>query len=315
MSEPRIICVSANPAMDRRLRFATFSKGEVNRAQHAEGFAGGKAAHVAIAARSMLAEVSWIGFLGGAIGQECERQMKTLDLDVIGIQTVASTRVNLEIIEDSGMVTEILEPGAAPTEQEQENFFTTIRKVWKGSLLTISGSLPIGLKSQFYSSVIEEARAQGAKVFVDTSAEPLRASLSANANFIKTNRSEAEDLLGNSVGTDGAAATACIEFIKRGAGSAAITLGPKGLVWAESKQGPIWSARPPQKKCPSPVGCGDATMAGFAVAARQGLTGEKAIRLAAACGAANCAASSPGRIDLARVESLVPQIEVRQIYL
>ena len=52
MPRPQIICASANPAMDRRLHMASLSVGEINRAQSAEGFAGGKAAHVAMAARA-----------------------------------------------------------------------------------------------------------------------------------------------------------------------------------------------------------------------------------------------------------------------
>lgn len=46
-----IICVSANPAIDRRLRINNLQIGAVNRAVSVEAVAGGKAAHVAMAAR------------------------------------------------------------------------------------------------------------------------------------------------------------------------------------------------------------------------------------------------------------------------
>jgi fructose-1-phosphate kinase PfkB-like protein len=64
----------------------------------------------------------------------------------------------------------------------------------------------------------------------------------------------------------------------------------------------------------STVGCGDATLGGFACAAARGIIGEEALRLAAACGAANCVAPAPGRIELAIVQSLIPQIEVQQLF-
>ena len=76
MPDATIICVSANPAMDRRLLMASLAVGEINRAASAQGLAGGKAAHVAMAARALAAQAVWIGFLGGAIGQECARQME-----------------------------------------------------------------------------------------------------------------------------------------------------------------------------------------------------------------------------------------------
>jgi fructose-1-phosphate kinase PfkB-like protein len=65
-----------------------------------------------------------------------------------------------------------------------------------------------------------------------------------------------------------------------------------------------------QGKCDSPVGCGDATLGGFAFAEAQGITGEEALRLAAACGTANCVATRPTQISLKTVQSLVSDIEV-----
>jgi 1-phosphofructokinase/tagatose 6-phosphate kinase len=49
-----IICVSANPAIDRRLRLESIAVGGVNRAVSAQPFLGGKAAHVAMVARGRL---------------------------------------------------------------------------------------------------------------------------------------------------------------------------------------------------------------------------------------------------------------------
>jgi len=48
-----IVCVSANPAIDRRWRIKNLNIGAVNRALSVEAFAGGKAAHVAMAARAL----------------------------------------------------------------------------------------------------------------------------------------------------------------------------------------------------------------------------------------------------------------------
>ncbi|MGA7191114.1 MAG: 1-phosphofructokinase family hexose kinase [Candidatus Acidiferrales bacterium] len=316
MPGPTIVCVSANPAMDRRLRVESLATGEVNRATSAQGFAGGKAAHVAMATRALNARAAWVGFLGGAIGQECARQLESLGIQVAAIPTVASTRVNLEIIDESGRVTEILEPGAAPSVEESDEFLRAcvrgIREEWKPAVLVISGSLPGGLGADFYVALIEAARAANTKVFVDTSGEALRESAKARPDFVKVNRAEAEVLLERKLTTMQDVILAAREIVHGGVGSAAITLGREGLVWLERKDGPLWQARPPQMKAISAVGSGDATLAGFAHAATQGISGEEAVRLAAACGAANCVAPAPGRIDLATVQELVPQIEVQQ---
>ncbi len=317
MPDSTIVCVSANPAMDRRLRVSSLALGEVNRAETAHGYAGGKAAHVAMAARALAAKAVWVGFLGGPIGQECARQLELLGIQVASIPTATSTRVNLEIIENSGEVTEVLEPGVEPTAEEKDNFLRTcvegIREKWKGALLVISGSLPSGLGPDFYVSLIDAARAAGATVFIDTSGDALRESSKANPDLVKTNRAEAEALLGRPLETSEEIVRAGREIIERGSRSAAITLGREGLVWVERKNGPLWLGRPPRMDVISTVGCGDATLGGFACAAVRGIFGEEALRLAAACGAANCVAPAPGRIDLATVQSLIPQIEVQQL--
>jgi 1-phosphofructokinase family hexose kinase len=317
MADPTIVCVSANPAMDRRLRVQSLMVGEVNRALSAQGFAGGKAAHVAMAARVLTAKAAWVGFLGGAIGEECERQLESLGIQVDAIRTASSTRVNLEIIDDSGRVTELLEPGAPPTTAERDRFLQAcvqgMRDEWKPAVLVISGSLPAGLEADFYTSLIEAARTANARVFVDTSGEPLRESVKARPDFVKVNRAEAGSLVGSPLTTVQEVVHVAGEVVARGAASAAITWGGEGLIWVESKSGPVWQARPPHMKVISTVGCGDATLAGFAYAAIQGIGGEQALRLAAACGAANCMAPAPGRIELATVHALRPQIEVRQL--
>ena len=102
------------------------------------------------------------------------------------------------------------------------------------------------------------------------------------------------------------------QLIERGARSAAITLGADGMVWREAS-GDVWMAKPPRVKAITTVGCGDTAFAGFAYAALEGWTGERALRFATACGAANCLAQFEGRISIADVSSLVPQIEVLQL--
>jgi len=317
MPGPTIVCLSANPAMDRRLRMESLAAGEINRAKSAQGLAGGKAAHVAMATRALGAKPVWVGFLGGAIGQECARQMESLDIQVVAIPTESITRVNLEIIDEAGRVTEILEPGATPTAKEKHEFLQAcvrrLRDEWTDAILVISGSLPAGLGPDFYVSLIEAARTAGARVFVDTSGEALRAGTNARPDFVKVNRAEAETLLGRPLATIQEIVRAAGEIVERGAGSVAITLGREGLLWLERKDGPAWQASPPRMNVISAVGSGDATLGGFAYSAVQGIAGEEALRLAAACGAANCVAEAPGRIELATVRALMPKIEIQRL--
>ena len=317
IASPKIVCVSANAAMDRRVYVDALIPGEVNRGRNSLAMPGGKAAHVAMAARSLGIEANWIGFLGGAIGEQVEVELRKLAVDVSPIRTAASTRVNLEIIENSGKITEVLEPGGniSPSEQTEllRLYSQNLSEKWKGALVAISGSLPPSVPASFCGALVDIAKRAGSAVLLDTSGDALKAGLAARPSFVKPNRKEAEVLLGRALPDLQAVVTAAREIISLGAQGAAITMGTEGLVWVESKDGPAWFAQPSRLKAISTVGCGDTTLAGFAYAAMQGLTGEEALRFATACGAANCLAEFEGRISLSDVQSLLSKVSIKSL--
>ena len=125
-----LVCISANPAIDRRLRLENIAVGEINRALSAQPFPGGKAAHVAMVAKALGVDVMWVGFLGGAAGEQCESGLSAFGIPLTVIRTQSETRVNLELVSADGKVTEILEPGGAVTEGEVERLLTTCRDLF-----------------------------------------------------------------------------------------------------------------------------------------------------------------------------------------
>jgi 1-phosphofructokinase family hexose kinase len=316
MTNSTVICMSVSPGLDRQLRLGVLSVGEVNRAFKAVPLPGGKSAHVAMALNALGANPVWVGFLGGAIGEEVAAGLRTLGIETVGVKTQVPTRVNLEIIEDSGRITEILEPGAPPSAAEQLEMLHTLeeglRSRWKGALVAFSGSLPAGTDPSFYVSLIKSANNAGSLVFLDTSGESLQAGIGAHPDFVKPNRKEAEPFLESRLESLEEIAKGTMQLIERGARSAAITLGADGIVWRETS-GEVWLAKPPGLRALTTVGCGDTMFAGFAFAALQGWTGERALRFATACGAANCVAQFEGRICLTDVSLLIPQIEIRPL--
>jgi 1-phosphofructokinase family hexose kinase len=313
---PIIVCVSANPALDRRLHVPSLTLGEVNRARAAVTMPGGKSAHVAMAAKALGARAAWIGFSGGASGDENEAGLARLGIEVYPVRVASETRMNFEAIEESGRITEVLEPGGPVNETEQRRMLDTLqsrlRAEWKGAIVAVSGSLPAGISANFFATVIRLVREAGATTFLDTSGDALRESFSAAPAFVKPNRREAEQLLGAPLDTLEATTKALEALIDHGAGSVAITLGADGLIWKPSKKSAPWLAKPPKLKPISTVGCGDATLGGFAYAAQTHMNEEETVRLAAACGAANCLAQLAGQISESDVKQFLPQIEVRR---
>ena len=213
-------------------------------------------------------------------------------------------------------ITEILEPGGQPAPGEANEFLVRCTKETESAgergLLVISGRLPSGVAPSLYTSLIEAARANGVESFIDTSGEALRVSVEAKPKFVKTNRAEAEELIGKPLKTiQDAEAAARRDYPARSRqrchhlGRRRFNLGRKQK-WARVES----AAASPEsyfdgrlrrcdygRLCPAPR--------------LKESRAKEAIRLAAACGAANCSAEAPGRIELATVRALLPQIEVQ----
>ena len=311
------VCISANPAIDKRLRLTRLVPGGVNRATDVKAAPGGKATHVAMVLRTLGADPDWIGFSGGATGQELLDGLRMLGIRAHPIRTQQATRVNLEIIDDAVSVTEILEPGAAPSESEIASFEDACEEQFargkSQAIVVASGSLPPGMPRNFYAALTHRAHVHACKFFLDTSGEALRAALEAGPDFVKPNREEAKWITGKEI-TDAASAVAAINhFFVAGAKSAAISLGQRGLVWSPGAGRGVYFASSATVQVKSAVGCGDAVVAAFAYAADAGLTEEETVRLAAAYGSANCLADSPGAARVEDIQRLRQEIRVEKL--
>jgi 1-phosphofructokinase family hexose kinase len=312
-----LVCISANPAIDRRLRLQDFAVGEINRALSVQAFPGGKAAHVAMVAKTLGIDVMWVGFLGGIAGEQCESGLSALGVPLTVIRTESETRLNLELVSGDGKVSEILEPGGSVTEGEVERLLTTCRDLFaeseRGTQVALSGSLPPGAPGDLYAELIRLAHLYGCRTLLDTSGEALRQGLNAAPDFVKPNRNEASEFTNYPIDSADLAAEATRKFFAAGVKSVAISLGHEGMIWQRTYDGDLFISEPsPLPNC-SPVGCGDAALAGFAVAHERGLSDEETLRLATACGSANCLADAPGRVDRNDVSRLFEQIQVRRI--
>jgi 1-phosphofructokinase family hexose kinase len=177
--------------------------------------------------------------------------------------------------------------------------------------LVLSGSLPPNVPVDLYSGMIATAHVRGGRVILDTSGEALLSALGAKPDLAKPNREEAEHAVGFSIDDKAAAITAAERLCTLGSAASAISLGSAGMVWTDG--GVIFVAAPPRVEVVSTVGCGDAAVAGFAIAAQRNLDPLESVRLAVACGTANCLAKQPGQIADSDVHRLLPLVTVREL--
>jgi 1-phosphofructokinase family hexose kinase len=308
-------CLSLNPAIDTRLILKGFLPGRVNRVEEVFRTPGGKAAHVAMALKGLGATPIWIGFSGGATGSELIAGLRQLGIETMPISTGQSTRVNLEIVDTRGEVTEVLEPGGTITQTEwseiQQVCVNALQVAAKKEVMVISGSLPPGVPSEAYAVLVSAARTANCLSFIDSSGVALSKALAARPDLVKINREEAEFVTQVDIRDPVSAAQAARKLLDLGANSAAVSLGDRGLVGVRKRDQLAIHAWTTPLRPKSTVGCGDSALAGLAFAAATDLSFEQSLALAVACGTANCLAALPGRIqreDIARIGQSV-QVE------
>jgi tagatose 6-phosphate kinase len=291
--------------------------GRVNRVSEMRPEPGGKAAHVAMVLRTLGANPLWFGFAGGSTGEQLLEGLRALHIRVQSVMVPTQTRVNLEIIDDVGVVTELLEPGSPIAQNNWSDLIEACEKMLSqektpGTVIA-SGSLPPAAEPGFYATLTELTHRQGHKIFLDTGGEPLRMALRAAPDFIKPNREEAESLLGEKIGDPESARQAVSRLTQLGARSAVVSLGNQGFVWQPELEQGAYHAHPARVKGNSSVGSGDATVAAFAYAKAADFGIEQTLRLAAACGAANCLAGAPGRLTESDVRALEAQVRIERL--
>jgi len=310
-------CVSLNPAIDTRLVLDEFCPGRVNRASEVHRTPGGKAAHVAMVLQALGADPTWIGFCGGATGNELLAGLRRLQIEAVAVPTVEDSRVNLEIVDTGGGATEILEPGGTVTQSEWCEFqricADRFQRAASKKIVLISGSLPPGVPAEAGAALLKLARPAGCLVFLDSSGLPLVKSLAAGPDLVKINREETEQVTGMVVKDPRSAAQAARKLLERGAKSAAVSLGARGLVGIRQDDEPAIHAWTSPLRPKSTVGCGDAALAGLAFATANGFSFERGLALAVACGAANCLAPLPARITREDVSRFEQNIRVERV--
>jgi 1-phosphofructokinase family hexose kinase len=316
--EALFFCVSLNPAIDTRLVLDEFQVGRVNRVREAYRAPGGKAAHVAMALQALGANPKWIGFSGGATGNQLTEGLRRLKIEAVPVLTAQDTRVNLEIIDTRGGVTEILEPGGtiAPSEwcAFQKICAAEFQRVAEKKIVLVSGSQPPGVPAEASAVLLKLAQSSGCIAFLDTSGPCLAEALAAGPDLVKINREEAQSVTGLVVNDPASAGDAARKLLERGAKSAAISLGDRGIVGIrQHHEQPAIHAWTAPLRAKSTVGCGDSALAGLALATASGLSFERSLALAVACGAANCFAPLPARIKQEDVSRFEPTVRVERL--
>lgn len=308
-----LLTVTANPALDKLYYVDKLIPGEDIRVRHPAAHAGGKGIDVAKVAKLLNVEVLATGFIGGHNGNFILDQLNEKGIREAFVRVRSETRVCINVYEtNQGKPTALLEPGASVTEAERAQLVEKFRlSLGDCSLVTLCGSVPAGIGTDFYPELISIAKAAGKTVVLDTSGSLLEAGIKAKPDIIKPNRSEVSALLGRQVKTIPEVVEAAQEIRAKGIGTVIVSLGRDGAVYATPDG--VFRGTTPDIKPVNTVGCGDSLVAGYVTGILKKKSTEETVRLAMAVSTANALGSEAGFFRSPDLDALMPQCEAIRI--
>ena len=228
-------------------------------------------------------------FLGGEVGQLCERLLREQDgFAPTVIWTQSPTREILTVrTENTSDQTAFFDPNPAILPHERDELAEQLAHVFAAGVAwcAMSGSSPCRVTDDLYALLVRHARAAGVRTLVDTYGDCLNLALEAVPDVVKLNRQECEQALHRELNSLGAIRAALQQLRQCGVAYVAVTFGSRGMAAAWDEFVAAW--KPPAIHLVNPIGAGDAMTAGLIDALSRGDEPSRAFRWAMACAVAS----------------------------
>ena len=193
--------------------------------------AGGRGVTVARVLRAFGHDVLASGLAGGASGELIREDLAKSGVPTAFTLIRGESRRFFRFADPAGPVTRFAEPGPYITTEELGRFAADYRRLMAGAAaVVLCGSLPDGLPSDTYGSLVTYAAEAGVPVILDAGGEELKHAVGHGPDLVVAEMSSAEP------GPEGFGAA----LIRLGASAAAVAVG--GVVHAVTATGD-WTAR------------------------------------------------------------------------
>ena len=251
-----------------------------------------------------------LGLAAGANGEKVKSLLEDFGVRTDFVEAEGETRLNTVIIdESSGEHTTITSAsmlvGPAHLKILRERYLAALERA---TVLITGGSLPPGMKPEFYFDAIDLARKRGVPVIFDAAEPNLSAGLRARPDFIKPNEHELSALAGRKLKTDAELYKAGRELQERYGTQVVITMGKDGALAVLRERS--YRIPPIAVEVSSPAGAGDAVLAGLAHAIHHEQPLEEGLRLGVAAATAVCLQPGTAAYELADLQRYRPQVEL-----
>ncbi len=277
-----VYTVTLNPALDYVMRLSRLSTEDINRADSARIFSGGKGTNVSIILSRLGVQTKALGFAAGFTGKRFVELLHEdgIDSDFTFLPS-GETRINVKIKADVEL--DVNAEGPAISERDVEIFLSKLDALREGDTLVLAGSIPKTLPSDIYERTLARVDGRGVKCVVDATGELLLKVLKYKPFLVKPKHPELGELFGVVTKTDDEVELYARRLKDMGAENVLVSRGRDGALLVDAN-GKVSKIGIVPGKVVSSSGCGDSMVAGFVAGYEKEHDFAHALHLGAACG-------------------------------
>ena len=242
--------LTLNTAIDMNIFCDPLQPAAVNRTRQTEYCPNGKGVNVSLVLHHYQQPTHVMGIFGGFTGRYIVEELRKQHINVTPAWVAEPTRINI-FINDGSDEYKLVNPGARINDEGKEQILHHLQCVTPGDYLVISGSLPPGIESRFYSEILVLCQQKGCEVILDISHPVLRQLLEWRPLLIKPNDDELKEIFGLDVSNPRRVREAMQTLHQLGARNVLLTLARKDSTFRMASscgsarpRKSSWSARP-----------------------------------------------------------------------
>ena len=272
----RILVVALNPSIDAEWRVDDVLWEEKNNVQSERRWAGGKGINVARWLKHLRCKSKLILPLGGRTGDEMASCLRKEKISTQIIPLREATRVNVIVTTRRGRQMRFNPLGPQLSAQELRAVLLRVKgELLTSGLLILSGSLPRGVETSTYRSLIQIGREHGVKTLLDCDGAPFATAVKARPFLVKPNEHELALWWGSPLRAEKEILHAARKLSKVTHNWVLVSRGGKRSWLVNVVAGVEIQAAPPKVKPLNTVGAGDAMLAGVAAGIQAGCSPEQ----------------------------------------
>ncbi len=279
-----ILTVCLNPCTDVTIEVDALNVGKLNHVKNKTLSFTGKALNVAIGVARLRGQSQATGFMYNENGSLFEQALDREGVPSAFIWNRGRVRENYKFIDNKSMLTEVNDVGEPIAENKQKELIDLVETLSRTSdVVVISGSLPRGIESEYYThlfNVIPEGKLKVA----DCDGPRLLAALQSGIDLVKPNKEELQITLGREMKSREELLKGCYALLDKGAKVVLLSLGKRGAIITDGMKN--YYCRSINVAVNSTVGAGDGMLAAASMQLEKGAELPEILRAGVAAGTA-----------------------------